>query len=156
MIHFNRWWLLLFTFLANLTAGSVLAFTALYDALDVYFYGSPTKSSVTVMLQAYIWMGISAAFSGPYIERQGPRMGMTIGTVLLRSALCSRSWLSELKVPSFSTYGAFCGSGFGFVLIATMSTVQKWFPDLRGVVSGLIMFAFGLGNALFTVIYTKG
>ncbi|KAH9106343.1 hypothetical protein LEN26_014575 [Aphanomyces euteiches] len=158
MIHFNRWWLLLFTFLANLTAGSVLAFTALYDALDVYFYGSPTKSSVTVMLQAYIWMGISAAFSGPYIERQGPRMGMTIGTVLTAIGFVLSQLAVGAQSPIFLNvgYGAFCGSGFGFVLIATMSTVQKWFPDLRGVVSGLIMFAFGLGNALFTVIYTKG
>ncbi|CAK4297612.1 unnamed protein product [Aphanomyces euteiches] len=36
-----------------------------------------------------------------------------------------------------------------------MSSVQKWFPDLRGSVSGLTMLAFGIGNAVFTLVYTK-
>ncbi|ETV96192.1 hypothetical protein H310_10386 [Aphanomyces invadans] len=156
-LQFSRWWLLAVCSLANLCTGSLLAFTSLYDGLDVYFYGSQTKESVSIQLQTYVWLGLSAAVSGPLVEKRGARFGMTAGTVVIAVGFV----MSQLAVGAFSPtfltvgYAVFCGAGFGLVLIATMAATQKWFPDLRGLVSGVLMFAFGVGNAMWTAIYTK-
>ncbi|KAF0718409.1 Aste57867_1719 [Aphanomyces stellatus] len=155
--HFNRWWLVFFCALANFAAGSVLAFNSLYDALDVYFYGSQTKQSVTIGLQAYVWLGVAAAHSGPSIERQGPRTGMILAVVLTTVGFILSQLAISITSPTLLLigYGFFCGAGFGIVLVTTMCVVQKWFPDLRGLVSGICMCGFGLGNTTFSLLYVK-
>ncbi|KAF0720374.1 Aste57867_349 [Aphanomyces stellatus] len=156
-VLFNRWWLLFFCALANVAAGSIIAFYSLYDILDVYFYGSQTKQSFTIGLQAYIWLGVAAALAGPVVEREGPRTGLTMATLLVTVGYV----LSQLAVsatnPTFLLigYGFFCGGGFGIVLVTTMCAVQKWFPDFRGFVSGVCMCGFGLGNTAFSLLYAK-
>ncbi|KAF0720375.1 Aste57867_350 [Aphanomyces stellatus] len=156
-VLFNRWWLLFFCALANFAAGSVLAFNSLYDILDVYFYGSQTKQSVTIGLQAYVWLGAAAAFSGPLIEREGPRTGMSMATMLVTVGYVLSQLAVSATSPTFLMigYGFFCGAGFGIVLVTTMCVVQKWFPDFRGLVSGICMCGFGLGNTAFSLLYVK-
>ncbi|KAF0720373.1 Aste57867_348 [Aphanomyces stellatus] len=156
-VLFNRWWLLFFCALANFAAGSVLAFNSLYDILDVYFYGSQTKQSFTIGLQAYIWLGVAAALSGPLIEREGPRTGMSMATVLVTVGYVLSQLAVSATSPTFLLIGCgvFCGAGFGIVLVTTMAVVQKWFPDFRGLVSGICMCSFGLGNTALSLIYTK-
>ncbi|KAF0718408.1 Aste57867_1718 [Aphanomyces stellatus] len=154
---FNRWWLLFFCVLANFSAGSVLAFNSIYDVLDVYFYGSQTKQSVKIGLQAYIWLGVAAALAGPIIERRGPRTGMALATMLISVGFVQSQLGVSTSSPTFLMigYGVFCGAGFGVALVTTMSIVQKWFPDLRGLVSGVCMCAFGMGNTAFSFVYVK-
>ncbi|RHY68584.1 hypothetical protein DYB34_014120, partial [Aphanomyces astaci] len=97
-LRFSRWGLLLVCCLANLCAGSLLAFVALHDGLDMYFYGSQTNQSVTIQLQTYVWMGLTAAFSGPLVETQGPRLGMMVGTILVAVGF----FVAQLAVGAYS------------------------------------------------------
>ncbi|RHY56952.1 hypothetical protein DYB30_006769 [Aphanomyces astaci] len=154
-VAFNRWYLLLTSCLAMLAAGTLLAFSTLYDALDVYMYGSQTKTSVTVLYQAYIWMGLSAAISGPFIERRGPRIGMTVATMLLAVGFTLAQLAVTTKAQLFLTigYGFFCGGGFGMAIVSTMTASQKWFPDIRGLTAGLCMCSFGAGTVAGANVY---
>ncbi|RHY78784.1 hypothetical protein DYB31_007752 [Aphanomyces astaci] len=154
-VAFNRWYLLLTSCLAMLAAGTLLAFSTLYDALDVYMYGSQTKTSVTVLYQAYIWMGLSAAISGPFIERRGPRIGMTVATMLLAVGFTLAQLAVTTKAQLFLTigYGFFCGGGFGMAIVSTMTASQKWFPDIRGLTAGLCMCSFGTGTVAGANVY---
>ncbi|KAF0712104.1 hypothetical protein AaE_012123 [Aphanomyces astaci] len=138
-----------------LAAGTLLAFSTLYDALDVYMYGSQTKTSVTVLYQAYIWMGLSAAISGPFIERRGPRIGMTVATMLLAVGFTLAQLAVTTKAQLFLTigYGFFCGGGFGMAIVSTMTASQKWFPDIRGLTAGLCMCSFGAGTVAGANVY---
>ncbi|CAK4195609.1 unnamed protein product [Aphanomyces euteiches] len=84
-IRFHRWWLLLACCLVQFCAGSVYAFTMVADSLDVYFYGTSgaNKQSSRVLLLAYIFLGVVSAICGPFVERNGPRPAMALGTLLV-------------------------------------------------------------------------
>ncbi|RHY25221.1 hypothetical protein DYB32_008451 [Aphanomyces invadans] len=114
----------------------------------MYFYGKPSKQSYLIVLKAYIFMGVTAALLGPMLERRGPRVGMAMATILLTVGF----FVSQLAVVIGNSmllafgYSCLCGMGYGIAIITTISTVQKWFPDLRGLASGLCLLGFGLGN----------
>lgn len=98
---------------------------------------------------AIIFLGLSAAIFGNWVERVGPRKAM------LASALCffAGFLVSALVVVAGSLpivilgYGVIGGTGLGIGYISPVSTLIKWFPDKRGMATGLAIMGFG-GGAL--------
>ncbi|RHY66794.1 hypothetical protein DYB34_003594 [Aphanomyces astaci] len=166
-IRFHRGWLFLACCLVQFCAGFIYSFMMLADSLDVYFYGKVTKASSRVMLLAYVCLGVSAALAGPFVERRGPRYAMVVGTVVVAwgqvlsqlaisyktPLLLLLGYFISCVIPVLScvvySFGVLGGLGFGLLLIASIATVQKWYPDMRGAASGLCIFSFGVGNGAF-------
>ncbi|RQM30265.1 hypothetical protein B5M09_012627 [Aphanomyces astaci] len=166
-IRFDRGWLFLACCLVQFCAGFIYSFMMLADSLDVYFYGKVTKASSRVMLLAYVCLGVSAALAGPFVERRGPRYTMVVGTVVVAWGQVLSQLAISYKTPLLLLLGYFIscviavlscvvysfgvlgGLGFGLLLIASIATVQKWYPDMRGAASGLCIFSFGVGNGAF-------
>ncbi|KAG9400854.1 hypothetical protein AC1031_010294 [Aphanomyces cochlioides] len=158
-IRFHRWWLLLACCLVQFCAGSIYAFTMVADSLDVYFYGTSgaNKQSSRVLLLAYIFLGVVSAICGPFVERNGPRPAMALGTLLVFVGYVISQFSITYKVYFLLLvgFGILLGSGYGLVLIVSISTVQKWFPDIRGYASGLCILFFAIGNGAFITVSSK-
>ncbi|CAK4593020.1 unnamed protein product [Aphanomyces euteiches] len=99
-------------------------------------------------------MGLTAALIGPFIERRGPRLSMAIATVLV-----VLGWISAHCGIMFQVYpllyvgtGVLVAAGYGITIVVSISTVQKWFPDLRGV-SGITVAGMGGGSLTWLRIY---
>ncbi|KAH9146847.1 hypothetical protein AeRB84_009329 [Aphanomyces euteiches] len=95
-------------------------------------------------------MGLTAALIGPFIERRGPRLSMAIATVLV-----VLGWISAYCGIMFQVYpllyigtGVLVAAGYGITIVVSISIVQKWFPDLRGV-SGITVAGMGGGENIF-------
>ena len=97
----------------------------------------------------FVFLGISAAAWGGWVERNGPRK---TGVV---AALC---WCGGLLVGAMGVYmhqlwlmwfgaGVIGGIGLGLGYISPVSTLIKWFPDRRGMATGMAIMGFG-GGAL--------
>ncbi|KAF0694592.1 Aste57867_14542 [Aphanomyces stellatus] len=155
-ITFNRWWLCLACCLVHFCCGSIYTFSILADNLDVYFYGQVTKKCIRVWLTAYLCMGVSAALVGPALERRGPRTGLAYGTALvfLGHLLSQFAVIHRHYGLLMVGYGICVGLGFGVILIASISTIQKWFPDMRGLTSGVCVLFFGIGSGIFIKMAT--
>ncbi len=95
---------------------------------------------------AIIFLGLSAAIFGKWIERVGPRKAM------LASALCffAGFLVSALGVVLGSLpvvilgYGVIGGTGLGIGYISPVSTLIKWFPDRRDMATSLAIMGSGL------------
>ena len=96
-----------------------------------------------------ILLGLSAAFFGKWVERNGPRKTMFV------SACC---WGGGFLVASLGIklhqfwlvllgYGVIGGIGLGLGYISPVSTLVKWFPDRPGMATGMAIMGFG-GGAL--------
>ena len=96
---------------------------------------------------AIVFLGLSAAVAGKWLERVGPRMvgsvsaccwggGFLIGGV---GILTRQLWLLYLG------YGVIGGIGLGLGYVSPVSTLIKWFPDRRGMATGLAIMGFGGG-----------
>jgi MFS family permease len=102
---------------------------------------------VWVFTVAIVFLGLSAAVAGKWLERVGPRV---VGTV---SALCwgggflvggvailtHQLWLLYLG------YGVIGGCGLGLGYVSPVSTLIRWFPDRRGMAAGMAIMGFGGG-----------
>jgi MFS family permease len=95
----------------------------------------------------FVFLGSAAAIFGHWLERAGPRKAGVV------AALC---WCGGLFVSAFGVYthqiwllwlgsGAIGGIGLGLGYISPVSTLIKWFPDHRGVATGLAIMGFGGG-----------
>ncbi len=107
-------------------------------------------SDVSVMYTLFfVFLGSSAAIWGGWLERAGPRKAGFVAT------LC---WCGGLVVSALGIYvhqlwmlwlgsGVIGGIGLGLGYISPVSTLIKWFPDRRGMATGMAIMGFG-GGAL--------
>ncbi len=95
----------------------------------------------------FIFLGCSAALFGGWLEHAGPRKAGVV------SALC---WCGGLLISALGIYthqiwmlwlgsGVIGGIGLGLGYISPVSTLIKWFPDKRGMATGMAIMGFGGG-----------
>ncbi|KAH9149601.1 hypothetical protein AeRB84_007392 [Aphanomyces euteiches] len=134
--------------------GCVLSIDFLDEAINGFFPNQPGNYAVNTQIVGMSIMGLTASLVGPFIERRGPRLSMAIATVLV-----VLGWLFAHCSIMFQVYPLlFIGTavlvavGYGIMMIVSVSTVQKWFPDLRGV-SGITVAGMGGGALAWQHIY---
>jgi MFS family permease len=95
----------------------------------------------------FVLLGVSAAIWGGWLERVGPRKAGVV------AACC---WAGGLLIGAFGVYvhqlwimwlgsGVIGGVGLGLGYISPVSTLVKWFPDRRGMATGMAIMGFGGG-----------
>jgi MFS family permease len=95
----------------------------------------------------FVFLGISAAVFGGWVERSGPRKAGVAATVLW----CGGLVLGTIGVLSHQLWilwlgcGVIGGMGLGLGYISPVSTLVKWFPDRRGMATGMAIMGFGGG-----------
>jgi MFS transporter, OFA family, oxalate/formate antiporter len=90
--------------------------------------------------------------SGWLIDRMGPRVFMSVAGVL-----CAIGWggLGHARtLPEFYALYSIAGLGNSFVYCCSIAVALKWFPDKRGLASGIIAGGYGSGAAMFVPIFS--
>jgi MFS family permease len=94
-----------------------------------------------------VMLGLSAAFLGKWVERNGPRKAMFAAACCFSAGLLVSSFgvhIHSLLVLALG-YGVIGGIGLGLGYIAPVSTLVKWFPDRPGMATGFAIMGFGSG-----------
>lgn len=113
----------------------------------------------TAFTTALMLLGLSAAFGSPWVERRGPRVAASAAAVFFGLGLVigGIGLAVRQSVLVFLGMGVIGGIGCGLGYIAPVSTLVKWFPDRRGMATGMAIMGFGGGaflagylNAYFT------
>jgi OFA family oxalate/formate antiporter-like MFS transporter len=87
---------------------------------------------------------------GWLIDRMGPRIFISIAAVLCGVGWTTLGFVRQLW--QLYLFYAIAGVGAAFVYSGSIAAALKWFPDKRGLASGLIAAGFGSGSALFIPI----
>ena len=96
---------------------------------------------------AIVLLGLSAAVFGKWLERVGPRKAMLASSLCFGGGFLIASYgvhLHSLALVYFG-YGFVGGIGLGIGYISPVSTLIKWFPDRKGVATGMAIMGFGGG-----------
>jgi OFA family oxalate/formate antiporter-like MFS transporter len=100
--------------------------------------------SLMIVLQTWL-----SPLQGWLVERFGARFLITLGCIL--SGL---GWITAAQVTSVSglwlAYGGLCGVGTGTVYVGIVGLMLKWFPDRRGLATGVVAAGYGFGAILTT------
>ena len=105
----------------------------------------------------FVLLGCSAALFGGWLEREGPRKTGVVSAVLWAGGLLISAagiYLHQLWLLWLGS-GIIGGIGLGLGYISPVSTLIKWFPDHRGMATGMAIMGFGGGAMIGSPIATK-
>ncbi|WP_096187678.1 L-lactate MFS transporter [Evansella halocellulosilytica] len=140
----NRWLIALAAVGIHISIGSVYAWSVFTNPLMNEFGWDLSAVSMTFSI-AIVFLGLSAAFMGHFVEKYGPRISGIVATVFFGIGMLGSGlavFIESLWLLYF-TYGALGGIGLGIGYITPVSTLVKWFPDRRGLATGLAIMGFG-------------
>lgn len=146
----NRWLIAASAVGMHVCLGSVYAYSLWINPLNA-LHGWQRSDIALAFSIAILFLGFSAAFLGPKVERMGPRKsGMLAGVLYSLGTFGSALAVSMDSVPLFvAFYGVIGGTGLGIGYITPVPTLVKWFPDRRGLATGMAIMGFGFGSMLF-------
>ncbi len=146
----NRWLIAASAVGIHISIGSVYAYSVMTNPVKDIFDvdGSVIKWAFKI---AILLLGLSAAFLGRWIEKVGPKVsgttaGIFYGVGILGSGLAVQI---ESLTLFYICYGVIGGIGLGIGYITPVSTLVKWFPDRRGLATGMAIMGFGFAALIF-------
>ncbi len=97
-------------------------------------------------------LGVAAAWAGQALPKLGPRRLALIGSLLFSGGYLIAAWALRLEsIPLFYLgYGVIGGAGIGLGYVTPVATVAKWFPDRKGLATGIVVMGFGVGALLLS------
>jgi MFS family permease len=151
---FNRWRVPPASIAIHLCIGSVYAwsnFNAPLTRIRGVLASAPSdwtlSQVVWIFTVAIVCLGLSAAFAGKWLEKVGPRAVSVVAAVCWGGGFLLGSlgiWLHQLWLL-YLGYGVIGGCGLGLGYVSPVSTLLKWFPDRRGMATGMAIMGFGGG-----------
>ncbi|MDL0434836.1 MULTISPECIES: OFA family MFS transporter [unclassified Niallia] len=152
----NRWLIALSAVGIHISIGSVYAWSVFTKPLEETYNWSLTSISWTFSI-AILFLGLSAAFLGHFVEKFGPRAAGTLCATLFGLGMAGSGFAVSIEsLPLlYITYGVFGGIGLGVGYITPVSTLVKWFPDKRGLATGLAIMGFGFASMISSPIMNK-
>ena len=145
----KRWLIAFMGAILMLCLGTVYAWSYFQTPI-MKEYGWNNVEVSLIFSFAIFFLGVSAAIGGVWLPRLGPRKLALTGSLLFSLGyIVAAIALSTKSLPLlYIGYGVIGGSGLGLCYVTPVATVSKWFPDRKGLATGMIIMGFGLG-ALF-------
>ncbi len=143
----KRWWIAAAAVVMQLCLGTVYAWSIFKSPMMSSHGWSETQTQGAFMIYAAVF-ALAVAFGGSLVDKKGPRViggagGAFFGAGLLLAGLANtlgHIWLLYIS------YGIIAGLGGGFGYITPVTTLIRWFPDKRGLVTGLAVMGYGFGS----------
>lgn len=133
----------------HLSIGSVYAWSV---------FTIPVMQAMNVSLREVQWtfsiailfLGLSAAFLGQFVERRGPCLSGLICAALFGAGMMGAGYAVQTQSLwlLYATYGVIGGIGLGIGYITPVSTLVKWFPKRKGLATGLAIMGFGFASLI--------
>ncbi len=144
MSNTHRWGIAAAGFLMQIALGAVYAWSVFVNPLIARF--GWTRSQVTLAFTICIFfLGIGAFFGGQWLNAKGPRAVTITAALLYGLGVFFAGWSNIGLWWLYLTYGVIGGTGIGLGYIVPIAVLVKWFPDRRGLITGIAVGGFGAG-----------
>jgi OFA family oxalate/formate antiporter-like MFS transporter len=149
----NRWVIAIAGVFFQIALGAVYAWSVFRAPLAKQFGWSISEITLTFTISIFV-LGFAAFFGGLWLNRKGPRIVALTGGALyglgvfLASFTTNLSWL-------YLSYGVIGGIGLGLGYIVPVAVLVKWFPDRRGLITGIAVGGFGAGALITAPVATR-
>lgn len=154
MNKLNRWGVALAGVFLQISLGSVYAWSVFRVPLAKQFNWSISEVTLTFTI-SILALGFAAFFGGLWIKKVGPRVVAITGGALYGGGIFLASFSYHGLWWLYMTYGVISGIGLGFAYIVPISVLVKWFPDKRGLMTGIAVGGFGAGALITAPIATR-
>jgi OFA family oxalate/formate antiporter-like MFS transporter len=154
MKNHNRWIIAIAGVFLQIVLGAVYAWSVFRIPLSKQFGWTISQVTLTFTISIFV-LGFAAFVGGLWMNRVGPRtVALTASTfygvgVFLASFSAHKLWWLYLS------YGFIGGIGLGLGYIVPVATLVKWFPDRRGLITGIAVGGFGAGALITAPVATR-
>ena len=150
----NRWGLAAAGFLMQMALGAVYAWSVFRTPLVKQFHWSISDVTLTFTICIFV-LGVSAFFGGLWLNKKGPRVVALTGGFLYGLGVFLASYSADKLWWLYLSYGVIGGIGLGFGYIGPVAVLVKWFPDKRGLITGIAVGGFGAGALVTAPVATR-
>lgn len=154
MPHTNRWGLAAAGFLMQMALGAVYAWSVFRIPLARQFNWTISQVTLTFTICVFV-LGISAFIGGLWLNKKGPRIVALTGGFLYGLGVFLASFSANRLWWLYLSYGLIGGIGLGFGYIVPIAVLVKWFPDRRGLITGIAVAGFGAGALVTAPVATR-
>lgn len=152
----NRWLIAAAAVGIHISIGSVYAYSVMKGPINEKLGWS--ESSITAAFSvAILFLGLSAAFLGFLVDKKGPKFSGRLAAVCygLGTFGTGIAVAIDSNILFILSYGVLGGIGLGLGYITPVSTLVKWFPDRRGLATGMAIMGFGFASLIFGPLMAK-
>eukprot|EP01084_Bolivina_argentea_P181833 313988_1 len=158
---YNRWKVVPFAVSTNLCLGACYAWSIFNEPLtrELGVIASSSQdwtlpSVMSTFTGIILFQGISMAILGKWSEKVGPRITGVVGASLYGGGMLVGAlgvYTHTLPLLYFG-YGAMGGCGMGLSYLPPISVLLSWFPDRKGLATGMAISGFGGGGAIIVTL----
>ncbi len=141
----NRWLLAVAGVCLQIALGAAYAWSVFRIPLSKQFGWSVSQVTLTFTI-SWFFLGVSSFVGGLWIKRVGPKIVAMTAGVLWGGGVFLASFSADKLWWLYLTYGVIGGIGLGMGYIVPITVLVKWFPDHRGLITGIAVAGFGAGS----------
>ncbi len=150
----NRWVIATAGICLQIALGAVYAWSVFRIPLARQFGWSIPEVTLTFTISIFV-LGVAAFFGGLWLNRRGPRIVALTGGILYGVGVFLASFSEHGLWWLYLSYGVIGGIGLGFGYIVPVAVLVKWFPDRRGLITGIAVGGFGAGALITAPVATR-
>lgn len=150
----NRWGIAVAGIFMQIALGAVYAWSVFRVPLVKQFHWSIPDVTLTFTIAIFV-LGFAAFFAGLWLNRKGPRIVAMTGGFLYGLGVFLASFSDHKLWWLYLSYGLIGGVGLGFGYIVPVAVLVKWFPDRRGLITGVAVGGFGAGALVTAPVATR-
>ena len=146
----NRWLIVLGTVIAQLGLGTIYTWSLFNQPLVNKFGWQLSKVALTFSITSFA-LAFATLFAGKLQDKLGIRKLISIAGIIMGIGLMLTSRVTSISML-YVMAGLIVGAADGIAYITTLSNCIKWFPEKKGLISGISVGAYGTGSLVFKYI----
>lgn len=148
-----RWFMVAMATLLMICLGTVYAWSYFQTPI-MKAYGWNTTQVSLIFSFTILFLGVAAAIGGVVLPRVGPRSLAVSGSILFSLGYAVAALALSIKSLAllYIGYGFIGGTGLGLGYVTPVTTIAKWFPDRKGLATGIVVMGFGFGALVMSKV----
>ncbi len=135
----------------QLCLGTAYIWSVFQSGIAAHLFSEDQPSAALTFSLLLAILSLSSSAGGKLQDIIGPRLTVIAGGIILGAGF----FLASYSTPDYPwllwvSYGVMGGLGMGLIYSTTIACAQKWYPDKRGFITGIIVAALGFGGVMFT------
>jgi len=147
----NRWITVVGAILIQLALGAIYAWSLftkpLTDAEGIYKWTA--SQAAWVFSIGLLTFAVVMVLAGRWQAKIGPRPVAILGGIVLGAGYILAGFLGNSFVAQLLLIGVMGGAGIGLAYVVPIAVLVKWFPDMKGLITGLAVAGFGFGATIW-------
>ncbi len=145
----NRWIVVVGALLIQLALGAIYSWSVFTPILTGDGFRFTTTQTQMIFSAGLVVFALVMVKAGKLQVDWGPKKVALTGAVLLGLGYILASFVGNSFIGMFITIGIIGGAGIGMAYVVPIAVGMKWFPDKKGLVSGLAVAGFGFGATIW-------